>query len=374
MEQTTAAPSNFSDADDSILEPYVAPVLYSLVILIGFIGNGLLILTVVAHSAMRSISNIFLLSLAIGDMLVIVIVTPLRMTLYILNSTWKCGEFFCRIYGFLIDLSQGVSIFTLTALAGDRFVAIVLPMTALGWSTKKKTIIINVLLWILAIIFALPGIVTSRLKTFPIMIEGTIHNITYCSLYGIFNTTDIDYHPYVLSSRILNLIVYYIVPLLIITFMYVSIAVTLTRSSSRSAREVLSSSANVNLKKQMMARRHIAKMVLVIVVLFFICWTPHHVIIYFKYFSRGLSYENLRIYFFIHWLFPLLNSCVNPPALYFMNTEFRRYFNHYLFGWCCRSKRLQPKHRSSDGAITATTLCKGANENLNLSKDNVFIN
>ena len=374
MEQTTVAHSNLSGVDDRILEPYVAPVLYSLVILIGFVGNGLLILTVMAHSAMRSISNIFLLSLAVGDMLVIVIVTPLRLMLYILKNTWKCGQFFCMIYEFLIDLSQGVSIFTLTALAGDRFVAIVLPMTALGWSTKKKTIIIAALLWILAIIFALPGIATSRLKSFPITIKGTEQNITYCSLYGIFNTTNIDYHPYVLSRRILNLIVYYIIPLLIITIMYVSIAVTLTKSSSHSAREALSSSANVNLKKQMIARRHIAKMVLVIVMLFFICWTPSHLNLYFRYFSSSVNYKTLRIYFFIHWLFPLLNSCVNPPALYFMNTEFRRYFNHYLFGWCCRSKRLQPKHRSSDGAITATTQCKGVNENLNLSKDNVFNN
>jgi len=47
-------------------------------------------------------------------------------------------------------------------------------------------------------------------------------------------------------------------------------------------------------------------------------------------------------------------SCVNPLALYMFSDEFRRYFDHYLFGRCCPSRRLRLQRR--DGPSTMFTL------------------
>lgn len=67
------------------------------------------------------------MSLAIADLLVIISSVPFTAIIYIVDH-WPWGEMMCRISETAKDISVGVSIFTLTALSGDRFFAIVDPL------------------------------------------------------------------------------------------------------------------------------------------------------------------------------------------------------------------------------------------------------
>ena len=154
------------EEDSYPVDKIIVPIVFGIIFVIGLVGNGLLIYTVLANKSMRTIPNIFLTSLAIGDFFLILVSVPFRAVLYIFDEWWF-GEAMCKISEFMITLSLGTSIFTLTALAGDRFVAIVLPMSALGWSTMRKTVRIAGLIWIFSLILAAPDLITSTVLEFP---------------------------------------------------------------------------------------------------------------------------------------------------------------------------------------------------------------
>lgn len=52
------------------LETYIVPILFLLILLVGVTGNGILVLTLLRHASMRNVPNTYVLSLALGDLLV----------------------------------------------------------------------------------------------------------------------------------------------------------------------------------------------------------------------------------------------------------------------------------------------------------------
>lgn len=79
----------------------------------------------------KSIFNYrYIFSLALADLLVIIICVPLASLVYTLES-WPWGSALCRITECAKDISIGVSVFTLTALSAERYCAIVNPLRKL---------------------------------------------------------------------------------------------------------------------------------------------------------------------------------------------------------------------------------------------------
>lgn len=72
----------------------------------------------------------YIFSLAIADLLVIIICVPLASVVYTFE-TWPWGALLCRITEWAKDISIGVSVFTLTALSAERYCAIVNPLRKL---------------------------------------------------------------------------------------------------------------------------------------------------------------------------------------------------------------------------------------------------
>lgn len=78
---TAAAPGNTGTVVDSIGTARL--VVYSAIIIVAFLGNGLLVLTIACTKALRTTTNYFLLNMAIGDLLVAVICAPYQL------ASWK---------------------------------------------------------------------------------------------------------------------------------------------------------------------------------------------------------------------------------------------------------------------------------------------
>lgn len=82
--------------------------------------------------------------------------------------SWIWGEIICKLSEFFKDLSIGVSVFTLTALSGDRFFAIVDPLRKFhshsGRRATRITIGIALLIWILAGVMGIPALTASYVK------------------------------------------------------------------------------------------------------------------------------------------------------------------------------------------------------------------
>uniref|UniRef100_A0A1I8JS48 G_PROTEIN_RECEP_F1_2 domain-containing protein n=1 Tax=Macrostomum lignano TaxID=282301 RepID=A0A1I8JS48_9PLAT len=104
-------------------------VISCLLLLIGLIGNILVILSITVFPGMRSRTNLFLLSLALSDMLIFLICLPL--TIYnVLHLQWIFGSVLCKLTPFLQGLSISVSVWSLASLSVKRFVVVRYPLAA----------------------------------------------------------------------------------------------------------------------------------------------------------------------------------------------------------------------------------------------------
>lgn len=94
-------------------------VIYSVIMTGALIGNLLVIIVILANKAMRTVTNMFLVSLAVSDTLIAGWNIPIQLGYYI-HSEWTLGEFLCKMSSYLQAVSVMASIFTLTAVAIER--------------------------------------------------------------------------------------------------------------------------------------------------------------------------------------------------------------------------------------------------------------
>ncbi|XP_058028795.1 neuromedin-B receptor [Ahaetulla prasina] len=330
-ESEAAAPGTSSPQAGAVFAiRCLIPTLYLLIMAMGLLGNFTLLKIFAARSASRSVPNIFISSLAAGDLLLLLTCVPLDASRFFLEE-WLFGEVGCKLLPAIQLTSVGVSVFTLTALSADRYKAIVNPMDIQAPNAVLWTCIKAIGIWIISILLAVPEAVFSEVAHIN---DSDNVSFTECMRYPLKD----DLHPKIHSVMIL--LVYLLIPLTIISIYYYHIAKTLIKSAHNLPGEYSEQS-----KKQMETRKRLAKIVLVFVGLFAVCWLPNHVLYMYRTFNYHKIDPSLG-----HMVITLLaralsfsNSCVNPFALYFLSENFRRHFNSQLC--CCRIHR-QPRPTS----------------------------
>ncbi|XP_026561374.1 neuromedin-B receptor [Pseudonaja textilis] len=321
----------------------VIPSLYLLIMAVGLLGNFTLLKIFAARSAARSVPNIFISSLAAGDLLLLLTCVPVDASRFFLED-WLFGEVGCKLLPAIQLTSVGVSVFTLTALSADRYKAIVNPMDIQAPNAVLWTCIKAIGIWIISILLAVPEAVFSEVAHIN---DADNVSFTECMRYPLKD----DLHPKIHSVMIL--LVYLLIPLTIISIYYYHIAKTLIKSAHNLPGEYSEQS-----KKQMETRKRLAKIVLVFVGLFAVCWLPNHVL----YMYRSFNYRKIDPSL-SHMVITLLarvlsfsNSCANPFALYFLSESFRRHFNSQL---CCCRRHPQPRptsYMTNSSAIRMSSL------------------
>ncbi|CAD5110715.1 unnamed protein product [Dimorphilus gyrociliatus] len=336
---------------------FAVPFVFLNIFIVGVIGNGTLVFTVFHNKVLHNAPNIHIVSLAIGDLLLIVITIPFTATIFTFES-WPYGVVVCKLSEYLQTLSVGVSVFTLTALSADRYNAIVNPIKHVKKvSPVKFALIIASLIWIASALLALPDAILSSVED--------MGGICICKKY---TSTQPNWYPKV--RVITDFTLYFSVPLLVVFVFYVLMARMLT-TSARGLREGQGSSDRVN--KQMDSRKKVAKLVLAFVLVFAVCWLPRHIYVFWYQFDE----ETMSVFWFFFkissFCLAFINSCVNPISLYLLSKQFRSYYNRYLF-CCCNSsayrnhETLQMKCRTQIRPTTNSTTAFSLLQTTNVDK------
>ena len=300
------------------------PILFGLIFIVGIVGNGTIIFTVLRNKVMRNLPNILIVSLSVGDLLLIFVSVPFSATLFTFSS-WPYGDAMCKFNFFMQTFSLGVSIFTLTALSIDRFFAIVDPMSKHTGNTVAKPVFFVSVTWIAAVILAIPDGIFSQTV---IMSKNNDTGAYVCLRYP-----PKYYEIYPKIHTVVMFLVYYAIPLVTISFFYVMMALILMKSVKAMPGEI---KGGQNQQRQIATRKKVAKIILSFVLIFFLCWLPHH--IYRMWFNFDDSNYNDFWHGFqiIGFCLKFINSCVNPFALYLLSSQFRKFFKRYLC--CCLPK------------------------------------
>uniref|UniRef100_A0A8C9LFT6 Neuromedin B receptor n=1 Tax=Pavo cristatus TaxID=9049 RepID=A0A8C9LFT6_PAVCR len=264
----------------------VIPSLYLLIITVGLLGNVTLMKIFISNSDMRSVPNIFISSLAAGDLLLLMTCVPVDASRYF-SEEWLFGEVGCK----LIPAIQ---------------------LTSVGVSES----------------WAVP------LANFPRALTDYIHQ--YTTNRPKFTC------PHLRTS-------FWSHPRLELMW-----AVSLGLAAGMGSGALQPHTSQTTME----TRKRLAKIVLVFVGFFAICWFPNHVL----YMYRSFNYNEIdssighMVVTLVARVLSFCNSCVNPFALYLLSESFRRHFNNQLR---CRKKSQQERSTSylrNSSAIQTTSL------------------
>ncbi|KAE9415439.1 hypothetical protein Angca_006850, partial [Angiostrongylus cantonensis] len=123
-------------------------VVFFCIFTLSLIGNSLVILTVLSKThRTRSITNFYLLNLAIADLLRSVVCMPLTL-LSELTRCWILGPLMCKLVAFLQPVGVCASAYTLAVIAVERYYAICRPLQSRKWKTKKRALLTISMVWI----------------------------------------------------------------------------------------------------------------------------------------------------------------------------------------------------------------------------------
>ena len=307
------------------------------IMVVTLLGNVMVCLAVFLFERLRTITNYFIVSLAVSDLLVALISLPFRIDQTTHNAVWCLGIEAC-VSWILTDLmSSSASICNLAMISVDRYIAIVHPFRYHTVMTAKVGSIMIASVWIYC------GLLTGL----------SLINWTHFGEQHFFadrmyqcRKTDPVYYTIVAS-------VGFYVPLLIVIVMYAFIF----RVAVNQARAVaaLQMNANgrrgrrgsINLVKEVKA----AKTLAIVVGAFVLCWFPFFILLLVSLWNLSLlSPPTLTIdevkgirYTFVYVL-PAINSTLNPIIYAMFNRDFRKAFGK-LFRVC---------HRRRDGFGDAT--------------------
>ncbi|XP_074543514.1 opioid receptor, delta 1a [Halichoeres trimaculatus] len=298
--------------------------LYSVICVVGLLGNVLVMYGVVRYTKMKTATNIYIFNLALADALA-TSTLPFQSAKYLMN-TWPFGEILCKLIIAIDYYNMFTSIFTLTMMSVDRYIAVCHPVRALEFRTPVKAKMINVLIWVLSSAIGVPIMVMAVTKV-------SESGKTVCML----KFPDPDWY-WDTVTKICVFIFAFVVPVLVITICYGLMILRL-----RSVR-LLSGS-----KEKDRNMRRITRMVLVVVAAFIICWTPIHIFIIVK---TMVEIDSRNPFVIASWHLCIAlgytNSSLNPVLYAFLDENFKRCFRDFCLP--CRTRVEQ--HTLSRGRNT----------------------
>lgn len=297
----SAAPSAAGLAVRGVLIPLV----YLVVCVVGLLGNSLVIYVVLRHTASASVTNVYILNLALADEL-FMLGLPFLAAQNAL-SYWPFGSLMCRLVMAVDGINQFTSIFCLTVMSVDRYLAVVHPTRSARWRTAPVARMVSAAVWVASAVVVLPVVVFS----------GVPRGMSTCHMQW----------PEPAAAWRAGFIIYtaalgFFGPLLVICLCYLLIVVKM-RSAGR---RVWAPSC----QRRRRSERRVTRMVVAVVVLFVLCWMPFYVL---NIVNVVCPLPEEPAFFGLYFLvvaLPYANSCANPVLYGFLSYRFQQGFRRAL--------------------------------------------
>jgi hypothetical protein len=129
--------------------------IYSLIFLIGVVGNIMTIIIIKYNTHLRTPTNFYLLNLTVSDLMILMCNLPLEM-LEIHHREWPLSIVFCKLRNISAEFFTCSSILTILAFTCERYVAIVHPVNFHRLSHFRRAQNIIIIIWFISLVFSLP--------------------------------------------------------------------------------------------------------------------------------------------------------------------------------------------------------------------------
>ncbi|KAL4216733.1 hypothetical protein ACF0H5_024456 [Mactra antiquata] len=296
-------------------------ILYGLIFITGLFGNTFVIFVIVKFKSMRTLTNYFLVNLAIGDIFVLLICIPITLGRSVYKK-WIFGEILCKLAPFVQGSVVAVSVLSLLSISVSRYFAIYKPLIAKMIFSARNVRFILVGIWVIAFSSFSPLLVVNSVESVHIGVIGTVMvDAKICE-------EDWGGQKY---RNVFNIFVFCIMfawPFIIMTIAYMVIWHTLWFADPE-----LSAVSHGNRSKDNLIlhqRRRTVKMLICVVTIFGLSWLPYYIVEFWLNYNMGnpemiVAMTTVNIYVYpLVILLGLSNSAVNPICYCFMSYGFRR--------------------------------------------------
>lgn len=357
---------------DNLNNSYIKSILYvfvhTIICIVGFVGNTLVILTYAFYKRTKSMTDVYLLNVAIADVLFVV---ALPLIIYSEQSGWALGPWSCKVLKGVYSINLYSGILLLACISLDRYLAIVQARRSfrLRSSTLIYSYVICAFVWFLSFLLSLPTLIyyerykpsehsmstyffdhnaTDLLGNDTTMFdmsilegqldlldtpsfENTSQSEKFICFFQFTNKETAMYTKVLVPSS--QMAVGFFVPLLIMGFCYSSVVHTLLHAKN-------------------FQRHKAVRVVLTVVLVFIACHLPY---------NMALLYDTIHIFdsktckehdqtqlaLILTETIAYLHCCLNPLLYAFIGVKFRNHFRKIVEDAWCLGKRYIGARRTS---------------------------
>lgn len=313
----------------------VITTIFSLMIIFGALGNGLVCFVVFRNAHMRTPRNIFIINLAISDLTLCLFTQPLNLY-KLLNTQWQLGAFMCKFSAMLQGTNVFVSTISITAIALDRFQVIVYPtkdsMKKIGGAAALITI------WIISLLMSSPLIIFTVYSE-----ERPLPEIDYVFYFCI---EDLTLQAEKGAYSVASMVVQYILPVITVTIAHARICNKLkyrmvNRRPAPSSGEVNSPPPpehRARSENRSARKRKTNILLAMIAIVFVFSWIPlniSNILADFQFQIFRNQVVDINLVFVVCHILVLSSACTNPVLYGWLNDNFRKEFLKVLHCTCC---------------------------------------
>lgn len=349
----------------------VIPAIYTVICVLGTLANALAVCVLAYASASRTtIANIFMLNLCVSDLLFLLSL-PLWAIYYSKGYSWSFGWVACKICGALLNFNLYASIFFITSMSIDRYLAIVRPLRSQSARNPGRARLACILVWFLACACSAP----------TLYLRDTYHleelGVEACVIFYHSNA-------WYLTLVLMKIIMGFLLPLLIISCCYCAIGRHLLdgrgssgmlnppqpanmlsfkfqESCSKPERPLtlcMSPSCSAGRALEGKGLERVLWTVAAVVLAFFICWFPFHCVSFLELLKSGGWVDGCWVDWTVNNLTPLTlclgfsNSAINPVLYCFIGKHFRGRLGGLCKGLCACLKAQGDDHSQKRGSFS----------------------
>lgn len=273
---------------------HLLPPFYSVIFIISVLGNGLVLYILFKFEKPNTVTNIFLINLVASD-LIFTIGLPFQAVYH--TSEWSFGQVGCKLMNGTYHLGFYSSVLFLTLMTFDRYLAVVHAVAAAKWRQSCYAYISATVVWIVC------GL--TSLETF------LNHDIVQDIVQGL-TCTDMGDPQHKIMGTYSQVALFFIFPLVVVLYCYIRIGLRVLSTRMRSKQRPL-------------------KLIFIIVVLLFMCWTPYNVILVIRENDNRDPCDYSLVYpqYITHSIANLYFG-INPVFYTFLGRKFQNYVHRFL--------------------------------------------
>ncbi|CAL8351729.1 unnamed protein product [Lota lota] len=276
-------------------------VVFSIVFVVGLLTNVVAMYIFTCTLKLRNETTTYMMNLVVSDLL-FVLTLPLRVY-YFINKNWPFKSVLCKLSVSLFYTNMYGSIFFLTCISVDRFLAIVYPLRSRWLRTKRNAKIICVAVWVLVLAGSLPT--GFKLQTTSLQDDQNI------ACFENFSSKQWKSH---LSKMVIFIeTVGFFIPLLLNVVCSVMVLRTLRQP------QALSRGSKLNKTK-------ILLMIIVHLSIFCFCFIPYNVNLVFYTLVRTKTLQGCPAESVVRTIYPIalclaVSNCCFDPIVYYFTSE-----------------------------------------------------